>query len=318
MAKKSRKETAGKAEFSLEEQLERYRKAGQIAAKVREEIARPMIKPGKKILDICETIEQAVRDNGGDLAFPCNISVNEIAAHYTSPLKDETVINDGDLVKVDFGVHVDGFIADQAFSVAFNPEHEPLVNAAKEACETALSMVKAGVRSNAIGKVVEGVIKKAGYKSVRELSGHELNQYNLHAGMNIPNIALPTGKALEAGQVFAIETFASNGTGHVHDRPYAYIFKIEPNVRAPLRFSGSRKAIGAIKRNFHTLPFAERWLAKYIGPAMIPMAIRELVRRGLLYPYSPLADQKGSFIAQEEHTVIVTGDGGEVTTRYKQ
>ena len=126
-------------------------------------------------------------------------------------------------------------VADQAFSVALNPEHEPLVAAATDACEAALQMIAPKVKTNAIGKIVEGIIKKAGFASVRELSGHQLSQYELHSGINIPNIALPTGKIIEENQVFAIETFASTGTGHVHDRPYVYIYSYQPERRGAIR-----------------------------------------------------------------------------------
>lgn len=308
-------EEKGEEEREVEEKekIEKYRKAGQIAARIRKELDK-LVKVGTPVIEICNRVETLIKELGGNPAFPCNVSINNIAAHYTSPPNDKTVLENNSIVKVDFGVHVNGFIADTAITFDLNSGFEKLKEAAEEALRVAIENIKAGVKTNEIGKLIHEKIKEYGYKPIRDLSGHLLDEYSLHGAKIIPNITLPHGETIEVGEVYAVETFASTGSGTVHEKPYAYIYRILP-VRIPVRLLSSRKLLRIASERFKGLPFAERWLAKEI-PAL-KLAIKELTNKGVLYEYRVLADEKGSMVAQAEHTIIVNEDGCEIVTMLK-
>ncbi|MEM2144519.1 MAG: type II methionyl aminopeptidase [Candidatus Jordarchaeaceae archaeon] len=296
-----------------EEKFEKYRKAGNAVKAVRE-TARKIVQPGASILDICERIENELLSKEVGLSFPCNISVNNIAAHYTSPLDDKSLINENDVVKVDFGTHVDGYIADTAFTVCFKAEYEKLIEASEKALEVAIDMIRPGVETNLIGEKIEETIKGYGFRPIKDLSGHLLDQYILHGSKIIPNISIPHGTKIEKGEVYALETFATTGSGSVTEAPYAYIYSLLP-LRVPLRFKGSRQVLGLVQKEFKTLPFAERWLAKKVSKAGFKLAIKELTEKGLFHAYNVLSDKKGSLVSQAEHTLIVIDGGCEVITK---
>jgi methionyl aminopeptidase len=251
---------------------------------------------------------------GGKWAFPTNVSINNIAAHYSSPPEDESKIMENNVVKIDFGVHIDGFIADGAFTISFNPDYEKLVEASEMATKNAIEVIKPKVKTNEVGKVIEETIKKYGFRPIRDLSGHILGEYELHGPKNIPNIKVPFGKQIEVGEAYAIETFATTGKGYAHETPYVYIYGLIP-VRAPIRSKLARSVLGNIVKNYGSLPFAQRWLMEKLSYGQLKLAFRELVNNGLLHEYHVLADIKGSHVSQSEHTIIVTNDGCEITTQ---
>ena len=291
--------------------IENTIKAGEIAREIREYI-RPKIEIGIKIIDLIEEIESKIIEKGAEPSFPCNISINNIAAHYTSPSFDETVINEGDIVKVDFGCHIDGAISDQAFTISFNPELENLVKAAEEALQNVIDNLKPKVKTNELGGIAEETIKKYGYLPISNLSGHQLEKWRLHADKVIPSVKLPHGDIIEEGEVYAMEIFASTGTGYVHDTPNVYIYRIQP-VKVPLRNKLARKILSYCANKYKSLPFAKRWIDKEFG-FKNRLALRELTMKKLFYEYHPLADRKGSYVAQSEHTLIVEHDSCKVVT----
>jgi methionyl aminopeptidase len=293
------------------EELEAYRKAGKILAKVREEV-RPMVKVGARLLEIAEKAEELVRQEGAKPAFPCNVCINEVAAHYSPPADDATVIREGDMVKVDIGAHVDGYIADTAFTIATGEKAE-MVLVVEKALEAAIAVVKPGVDTGEIGQAVEETITAAGFKPVRNLTGHSLGKWDLHAGLTIPNVKEKTGQVLKAGDVLAIEPFVTDGAGYVEDQKRMYIFRYMRDALTRLRMA--REVLRNIKHEYSTLPFAERWLAKKMSKLRLELTLRELVGSGALWPYYVLAERAGGKVAQAEHTVIVTEQGCEVTTR---
>lgn len=292
---------------------EKYRRAGKIARQVREEIA-PMIKVGALAFDICEAAESRIIELGAGIAFPTNLSINEIAAHYSSPEEDATVIQEGDVVKLDVGVHIDGYIADTALTVSFNPEYDNLLKASQEALSKALELVKPKAEAKDLGKIIEETIRGYGYRPIRDLSGHQLDQYQLHGLKNLPNIAVPHGAILEEDEAYALETFATTGSGSVHETGQHLIFSLNP-VRAPLRNRGAREIVRIAARDFKTLPFSRRYIAKRVPKISLTLGLRELTQKGVLRQYSVLADIKGSYVAQFEHTFLVNKDGVEITTK---
>jgi methionyl aminopeptidase len=247
------------------------------------------------------------------MSFPCNVALNNVAAHYTSPLGDETVIQEGALVTVDCGAHVEGCISDSAFTVALNPEHEALVKASREATRVAVRMMRPGAKLNTIGALIEDTIKNAGFEPVKQLTGHQLSEYELHGEKQVPCVSGKSEVLVEAGEAYAIETFASTGSGNVSDLPNPLIYQLLP-IRVPIRFRGSKQFLGIARREYKEFPFAERWIAQQMKHASLKMAIKELQQNGVLIGHHILAEEKEEFVSQHEHTVIITEDGHEQTT----
>ncbi|HMK53471.1 MAG TPA: type II methionyl aminopeptidase [Methanobacteriaceae archaeon] len=303
--------------------IENYLKAGKIVKEVRE-LALKEVSAGMKVLDLVNLIEGEIITKGAFPAFPCNISINEVTAHYTSPPGDESIINGGDLVKIDLGAHVEGFIADSAISVSiegdndyssehYNPQfQDEIIEAANEALNTAISTIKAGVEVGKIGKEVEKSIHIRGLKPVANLTGHSMDQWILHSGLSIPNIKENNNHKLEEGDVLAIEPFVTDGVGLVGDMNDAFIFRFLRN--RPLRMVQARKLLEKIKTEYKVLPFAQRWLESGEKPVKINMAMRQLISSRAVYPYHVLREKSGARVAQAEHTVIVEPEGCLIIT----
>ncbi len=299
-------------EKKSEQAWDKWRRAGVVAREALE-LVRPMVKAGTKVIDIVETAEKYIREHASGTAFPCNVAINNIAAHYTSPLNDETVIREGDVVSVDVGAHVDGCIADTAFTVTLNPEFQSLVKASEEATRVAIELLRPGARLNTIGALIEDTIKSAGFEPIRQLSGHQLREYELHSDKQIPCVSGKSEVIVEAGEVYAVETFASTGSGNVTDLPNPLIYQLLP-IRVPVRFKGARQFLAIARKEYREFPFAERWLAQKMSQGALKMAIRELRNSGALYAHHILAEEKDAYVTQAEHTVIITEDGHEQTT----
>ncbi|MHA1143433.1 MAG: type II methionyl aminopeptidase [Candidatus Helarchaeota archaeon] len=300
-------------EEELAEKLEYHRLAGSISKEI-EPLARSLVKVGANLIDICSQIEEKILEKTGTkggMAFPCNISLNNIAAHYSSPPGDQTVIKEGDLVKVDYGIHMDGYISDFAFSVSFNPEYDKMVEVASKAVKAVIAAVKPGVKSNELGAIAEKIAKENGYRTIIDLSGHLLEKWELHGKKIIPNFSTPSGTKLEENEVYAMETFITTGSGNIHDMNTCYIYQLLPIRRFP-RSAPARKILKIIGNKYKTLPFAKRWLAKEVGFGY-NLGLRELVRLRALHEFHPLAeDKRDAVIAQREVSFIVTKDGAEV------
>jgi len=291
--------------------IEDTKKACETVKEIREYI-RPKVVVNAKLIDLIEEVESKIIEKGAFPAFPCNISLNNIAAHYTSPDFDQTVIQNGDIVSVDFGAHIDGGISDQAFTVSFNPGLDNLVKAAEEALQIVIDNIKPGVETNFLGGLAEETIKKYGYLPIRDLSGHQLEHWKLHGEKTIPEIKLTYGEKIEENEVYAMEIFASTGLGTVHEMANVYIYRIQP-LRVPMRNKLSRQIMGHCAEKYKSLPFAKRWLTKDFG-FKVRVALRELTMKKIFYEYHPLADKKESYVAQKEHTLLVEHDSCRVLT----
>src|SRR5438093_10838643 len=236
------------------EALNSFRKSGLIIAKLRKEIP-GIVKPGKPALKICVEIESMIRELGGKPAFPVNIGINEIAAHYTSPPGDTLTIPSGSIVKVDFGVHVNGYVTDTAVTVFYDPKFEPMVRAADDALQNAIRAFKGGVKLSDIGRIIQTTIGKYGFRPISNLTGHSIERYTIHAGKSVPNVpVLAAGKANEV-EVFAIKPFVTlpHAPGSITNMLPAQIcryikFKIVKNDE-------SNKILNEIYSRFSTLTY---------------------------------------------------------------
>ncbi|WP_257298295.1 type II methionyl aminopeptidase [Haloarchaeobius sp. FL176] len=287
------------------EKYEKHREAGRILAQVRDEAAE-RLEVGMGYLEISEWAEDRIRELGGTPAFPVNVSVDEEAAHGAAGPGDERTVGE-EMVKLDIGVHIDGWLADTAVTVDFsgNPE---LVEAAEEALDAALDTVEAGVETGTIGAAIEEVIDGYGYNPVVNLTGHGLGHWEQHVSPNIPNRAVEQGTTLEVGDVVAIEPFATDGSGKVSEGQQEEIYSLERE--ASVRDRNARKALEQITDEFQTLPFATRWL----DISRPNMALRRLKSQNIVHGYPVLKEDDGKLVSQKEHTIIVTEDGCEVTT----
>ncbi|MFH0714548.1 MAG: type II methionyl aminopeptidase [Candidatus Diapherotrites archaeon] len=288
-------------------EFEKYVKAGEILSQVKKDAAKS-VKPGQKVLDVCERIENQILELKGKPAFPVNLSANENAAHDTAKVKDERVVGEKDLLKVDVGVQVDGFIADCAFTLDFSGEWEKLVEASELALQNALSVVKIGVETGKIGAEIENAIQSKGFHPIRNLSGHGLLEGQTHAEPTIPNYNDHSQTKLEEGMAFAIEPFACTGDGIVREGGTVEIFSLESP--RPVRHPKARDVQDFVIENFELLPFAERWIDKELKLSEFDrkIALRELVQKEVLHSYPVLHERKGVFVAQSE-TSIVLFDG---------
>lgn len=286
--------------------LDNYRQAGEIAARILREGAAG-IRAGASYLEVVESIESRVTGEGAGLAFPLNLSLNEDAAHDTASTGDDRVFSHGDVVKLDLGVHVDGYIADTATTVDLG-SHANLVEASFQALEHAIAAVRPGVTAGEIGAAIQYEIESRGYRPVSNLTGHGLDRYVIHRPPTIPNIRVTGGVVLEEGMVFAIEPFASTGSGRVSEKSRKEIY--QQISTKPVRTPSGRAVMERV-RDRRGLPFARRW----VPDKKADIALSGLVRTGHLHVYPVLADIPGSLVSQHEHTLIVTENGCIVTTR---
>lgn len=288
-----------------------YIKAGQIATSCKA-WSRTHAKAGMKLLDLANQIEQRIQDEGGKPAFPVNLSQNHVAAHDTPGINDERVIGDNDVLKIDIGVHVNGFIADCSTTVDFSGENTALVDASENALAAALEIIKPGTALGTIGKTIESVIQQTGFKVVSNLTGHGLDQFVGHAYPTVPNTNNRDPTELEEGMIIAIEPFVSTGSGFVHEGGVTEIFSLQKPQNT--RNTMARKFLEHILLEYQTLPFAERWIQDALKPSEFErkVALRELILKGIIHGYPILKDVEGSLVSQAETSVIVTSDGCEI------
>ena len=297
-----------------EEILQNYLKAGKIASAVREE-SRKFIKPGMTLLDIAEKIEKLITDNNALPAFPVNLSLNQKAAHYTPPKNDRTVFTKDDVLKVDIGVSVDGFIGDTAYTITTNTEYNKLVKASEEALKAALELSKPNMQLSKLSEAIENTIKSFGFNPIANLTGHGLDFYDLHADPQVPNIKINADYKLSENQVIAIEPFATTGIGMVKDTTELFIFSSIPEKIKPIRNADARKILDFVSQ-FNGLPFAQRWLEKSLNMSefKIKIAMREMLNNDIINPYPVLSEVGGGIVSQAEHTVIIR-DEPIITTK---
>ncbi|MBM3904523.1 MAG: type II methionyl aminopeptidase [Thaumarchaeota archaeon] len=294
-------------------QLDDYIKAGKIASEVRE-LARAKDWVGKTLYEICETVESEIQSRGGKCAFPVNASLNEIAAHYTAEPNDPKILTSSDLVKIDLGVQINGYIADTAVSVSYDPQSAILVETAEEALKAAMAMVKEGIKSSEIGKTIQKTVMQYNLKPIANLSGHSLEQYTIHAGKSIPNMWSIGSFALSTKEAYACEPFVttSRGLGFVREGKTKNIFGLVS--RKKTKNENANKLVDFIWDNFNTLPFALRWITKSYEEKEARTLLEELIKNKIVRAYPVLNEANGQRVAQAEHTFIPTATGAIITT----
>lgn len=292
-----------------QEDKEKIIKAGKIASEVKK-YARTIVKKGVPLLEIAEKIEEKIIALGGKPTFPVNLSINDIAAHYT-PSHDDKTLALG-LLKIDLGVHIDGWIADTAFSMDLenNEENKRLILVSENALKNASRVIKYRIKNNEIGKEIEETISSGEILPIINLSGHEINKYELHSGLTIPNIDNHQEIPLKEG-LYAIEPFATNGAGKVYDGKDSGIYEMisEKNIRS----QSAREVLDYVINEYKTLPFCSRWLYKKLGAKSL-LALKQLETNGNLHQFSLLVETGHGKVAQSENTLLVTEKEVIITT----
>jgi methionyl aminopeptidase len=319
------------------------RQASEVHRQVRH-YAQSFIKPGIKLTDMCEQLEECnrrlVKENGlqAGIGFPTGCSVNHVAAHYTPNPGDETVLQYGDVMKIDFGTQIEGRIIDTAWTVAFDPQFDPLLEAVKEATEAGIRAAGIDVQMTEIGEQIQEVMesheveiggKMYGIKCCRNLCGHSIGPYQIHAGKSVPIVRGGGDRArMEENEFYAIETFGSTGRGYVvEEGDCSHFMKVFDAPHVPLRLPKAKALLGHINKTFGTLAFCKRWLERDDGGSLTANgrtgakqqgyngALKNLCDVGLVQPYPPLVDQPGSYVAQYEHTILLRPTCKEVLSR---
>ncbi|KAH9827245.1 Methionine aminopeptidase 2 [Teratosphaeria destructans] len=319
--------------------LTEYRQAAEVHREVRQ-YARAHIRPGMTLTEIAEMIENGTRhltghmglDEGdnllGGVAFPTGLSLNHCAAHYTPNAGNKTVLTHADVMKVDFGVHVNGRIVDSAFTVAFDPQYDPLLAAVKDATNTGIRAAGIDARMSEIGEAIQEAMESYEcelhgvthpVKAIRNLNGHTISQYSIHGGAAGKSVPIVKGgsssEKMEEGETYAIETFGSTGRGLVRDDlETSHYAKVADAPKVALRVASAKALLRSIDRNFGTLPFCRRYLDR-LGHDKYLLGLNNLVQSGIVQDYPPLCDVKGCFTAQEEHTILLRPNVKEVVSR---
>jgi methionyl aminopeptidase len=292
---------------------EEYRTSGKVTAAVKG-VVRTWVKPGMGFLEVCEFVRKEVESRGGRLAFPTGIGVNEVTAHYAPQAGDKSVLHETDLVKVDFGVHIDGYVTDTSVSLTFNPEYNLLLEATERCLEAAIATARRELRTAEIGREIHRGAARFGFKTIENLTGHTVDRYVVHAGKSIPNLYMPGMQSLKKGDVFAIEPFLTPGSaaGYVVDGPTTTIFSIVGRKKTGI---GELDAfVQRVWDERKTLPFTPQWYAAdYSGEKLLGI-INRLIAKKVVRAYPTLVEASGSPVAQFEHTMALDERGLVVLT----
>ena len=294
-------------------QIQDYINAGKIASEVREN-ARKKYHVGSTLFEICESIEKEIEQKGGKCAFPVNVSLNEIAAHYTAEPNDSIVVKETDLLKIDLGVQINGYIADTAVTVCYDPNYDYLVRAAESALRDAISIMHVGTKSSDVGKTIENTVRQMGGVPIANLSGHSLEQYTIHAGKSVPNIWSIGSFSFQSTEAYACEPFVTtqDGLGFVREGKIRNIFSLATRKRA--KDDDANKMIDFIWQKFNMLPFALRWLVSEWDEKVARSLLEKLIQNKIVRSYPILVEANNQRVAQAEHTFIPQENGVVVTT----
>lgn len=320
---------------SQQEHWNVVRKAAEIHRRVRKHV-HTRIQPGMNLTEIADMIENTNRKFTGaedltqmedplsqGIGFPTGLSINHIAAHFTPNAGDKTVLKYDDVMKVDFGVQVDGNIIDSAWTVAFNPQYDNLLQAVKDATYTGIKEAGIDVRLTDIGEAIQEVMesyeceingKTYQVKPCRNLCGHNIGPYHIHNGKSVPIVKNGDNTKMEEGEHFAIETFGSTGRGYVVASGECSHYAKNVETLGTPTLTSAQKLLKTINTNFGTLPFCRRYLDR-LGEDKYLYALNSLVKQGFVQDYPPLVDDRGSYTAQFEHTILLHPHRKEIVSK---
>jgi len=297
--------------------LNKQRRACEVAARARE-LALSLIRPGVPLLEVASEVERYIKLEGCSVAFPINIAIDDVAAHYTPTYNDTKVFKKGDVVKIDVGAHLKGYIGDTARTMEVGTkENQSLIRASEKALDEAIAMIRPGVDLGEVGALIESVIKSKGFKPIRNLAGHSVEKYNLHGGITVPNTKDKMLGVVRKCDVLAIEPFATNGKGRVEEGEEGSIYTFIDKKMYTRKEANMLQHLILTKNDWRFMPFCQRMCIAEVadlGPPQVEFALKQLVRAGGIYPFKVLKEVSGAPVVQTEHTVLVTKRGAEVLT----
>ncbi|MDD5499659.1 MAG: type II methionyl aminopeptidase [Candidatus Nanoarchaeia archaeon] len=289
-----------------------FLKAGKITSIARE-FAKKKIAKGVNIYEYVKSIEKKIESSGGKLAFPVNVSINEFAAHDTAKYLGPEEFSESQVVKVDIGASVNGYLGDTAFTAEIgSSKYSKLISASNEALNNAIEIIKPGIKHCEIGRIIHKTIKSHGFNPIFNLGGHGLSKFNLHANIFIPNYDNGDSNKFFSGQMIALEPFATNGAGRVSDTSVSKIYSLDK--KKPVRMDSTRKVLKYIDENFNSLPFADYHLLIKFTPSQVSIALKEMLRLGILHSYPQLKEVSGGIVSQTEHSLLINENGAVVST----
>lgn len=311
------------------------RKGAEIHRRVRRNVQNKL-KPGMELTEIANIIEDATRKFTGSedltkmddpksqgIGFPTGLSLNHCAAHFTPNAGDKTILRSEDVMKVDFGVQINGNIIDSAWTVTFDPQYDNLLTAVREATYTGIKESGIDVRLCDIGEAIQEVMesyeveingKTFAVKPCRNLCGHNIAPYSIHGGKSVPIVKNDDNTKMEEGEHFAIETFGTTGRGYVVPGGECSHYAKSQDSSATPSLTRSKQLLDSINKNFGTLPFCRRYLDR-LGEDKYLFALNNLVKQGIVQDYPPLNDIHGSYTAQFEHTILLHPHKKEVVSK---
>ncbi len=293
------------------DELKQWREAGRLAAKALD-FGRKLIKPGASLREVSAAIDKRILELGARPAWPTQIGCDDTAAHYAADAERDIIFKE-QVVKLDVGVHLDGIVGDNATTIDLSGEHGELLAASRDALDAAIRIVRAGLPIGEIGRAVQEAIVARGFAPVRNLTGHGITPWTIHDAPSIPNIDTGDKQTLVAGQIIAIEPFATNGAGMVVEAEPSGLFSLER--KKPVRSPIAREVLAHIEAEYRSLPFCTRWLADKFGVGKAKFALRELLATGCLHSYPPLVEKAGGLVSVFEHTLHVKDGKAEILTK---
>jgi methionyl aminopeptidase len=276
-----------------------YVKAGRISNECLQ-YGKSLMKVGVPLVVVCDKVEEKILAMGGKIAFPAQISLNQVAAHYCPTDNDPLAFKEGDIAKIDIGVHINGFIADTALTVDFGG-HEDLVRASQEALNAALKTMAVGVRLRDVGKAIQETISSYGFSPIRNLSGHGLDAFTVHTQPTVPNFDTGDNTEIEEDWVLACEPFATTGKGSIFESSNATVFGMVK--MKSIRGQFARDLLKDIE-TYEGLPFTTRWLSRKHGVGKTQFGMKELINNGIIREYPPLPEVTGGLVSQHEHSTL--------------
>uniref|UniRef100_A0A7S4JM53 Peptidase M24 domain-containing protein n=1 Tax=Odontella aurita TaxID=265563 RepID=A0A7S4JM53_9STRA len=307
--------------------------------------------PGAKIIDLCQFGTAVIDAQASKLyqkkvkgqpvekgvAFPVCISVNDVVCNH-SPLSSEELepLKTGDIVKIDLGCHIDGYISVAAHTLVVpeGPDSPPSVDdevgnaavAAYHAMLIAADAIRAGAKNAEVTAAVERVAKAYGVSPVSTVRMHQMKRFVIDG---VKEVALrePTADDLEEGEekvpecefeqgeVYAVDVAMSTGDGKVRPGDLrTTVFKRNVETSYRLKMKASRYVLGEVDRKFPTLPFT---LRHFEDERSAKMGITECVAHGLLTPYPSLHERDGAKVAHFKCTVLLLPSGTNKVTGLK-
>ncbi len=302
------------AVIQTEADLEKWARAGQVAAQALH-VGEALCTPGRRVTEVVEAVEAYIQEQGLGMAFPCTASLNECAAHFTPTHNDGRELEEGDLVKLDCGAELDGALSDNALTVEVgnSNQYTDLIKTAQACLETALSIIGPNCNLGDVGAAIELTANDAGFKTIQNLTGHSLEEYNLHAGLTVPNVGMRVHRRPRIGDVLAVEPFVTDGQkARVENSGPGNIYHFQRS--RPLRLPSAKKLLSGIQSRHPKLPFAERWLTDVIDPKKLNFNLTQLQKETLIKHYPALSEASGGQVAQFEACIVITEDGCTVMT----